>query len=501
MAFMIYNDHDASIILDQLLISRNSLKTKVLTIVLKGTTDNFTETGASKLAKCLCALDERPIVHVRIASSLSDLAFVHNVVKIIYLKGNKPELYVFDSYHQHPEEFNNHCLQLQQNHQSLKEYTFEPSLGKAASIQFGVSLLGNTVLQKLTLPDIGFALDKARALAAGICNSALTTLVINNISYDWGTLRIICQDGIQASGRNCNLTISAGRLDTIELAEIAPCLQSLTLENVNVELMQSDQSHFQILCEGLGGHTSNLLSLTLQQCRLDDGAMAILASRLHNLRAMKTLNVADNRIGDDSIAVFVENWPEDSKLELLDLDFNLISTVGVQRLMTALPNRRAMKTLILTSNAFGFDGVGMIGNHLPSLRLKYIHLGEMSISNEVERTRAMQTWLRGIKANYFLQNYDVQCHGRPRLEIEHEISFYTKLNQYGRHLLTIANDVPPTLWCLIFAKARIDRAFSLSIMFLSLVEQPHLVNERRSRKRETLQPTATRSARLRMEKS
>ncbi len=501
---MIYNDRDASIILDQLLISRpthpyyNSLKTKVLTIVLKGKTD-FTKTGASKLAKRLCALDERPIVHVRIASRYMDFKFVQKVVKIIYLEGNKPELYVFDSYHERPETFNNLCRQLQQNHQSLKEYTYK-SLGNAASIQFGMSLHGNTVLQKLTLQD--FTLGQARALPAGISNSAMTTLVINNLSFDGCKLGIICQFGIRASGRLWNLTISAPAemLKTIELAEIAPCLQSLTLENVNMGL-PSDQSQFQILCEGLGGHTSNLLGLTLQQCRMDDGAMTILANGLHNLRSMKTLNVADNRIGDNSIAAFVDNWPEDSELEVLDLGYNLITSDGLQRLMTALPNRRAMKTLNLMRNAFGCDGVEIIGNHLPNLNLREIMIGEVSMVDQAARTQAMNSCLRGIHANYFLRHLDIRGYSLPQLEFKDEITLFTELNKYGRRLL-IADNVPPALWCLILAKARIEREFSLSMIFYFLVEQPPLVNERQGGKRRkrqtTAEPTKRRSARLRL---
>ncbi len=514
---MIYNDRDA-IILDQLLISRptHGLKANDIIIYLEGTTA-FTETGASNVAKCLRAVkqNEKPIVRVKIASNLSDFTFVLNVATILYLQGNKPELHVHEPfYHRHSHKFNNLCRRLRQNHRALRMYFMKGSISEAKMIQFGISLHGNTALQTLELwvETYSFTIDHAHALAAGICNSALTTLIIYNLhsnatGVDGDKLKIICQNGIQASGRKWNLTIctpSEGRLDTSALAEIAPCLDSLTLNNVNIGL-PNDQSHLRYLSDRLRGPTSNLLGLTLRLCRLDDGAMTILASGLHNQRSMTTLNLADNRIGDDSIAAFVENWPEDSKLELLDLRDNLITTVGLERLMTALPNRHAMKTLMLRSNAFGFDGVEMIGNHLPNLRLKDFRLGGTSIlSSQVTRTRAMHSLLRGIKANYFLQNLDIQYYSFPRLELTHEITFYTKLNLYGRHLLTLANDVPPALWCLLFAKARIDREFSpVSIIFYFLVEQPHLVNERKGRKRrkrQTSHPTR-RSARLRIEKS
>jgi Ran GTPase-activating protein (RanGAP) involved in mRNA processing and transport len=126
---------------------------------------------------------------------------------------------------------------------------------------------------------------------------------------------------------------------------------------------------------------------------------------------MKSLNLADNHIGDADIASFVENWPEDSRLELLDLQGNQINTtVGVQGLMTALPNRRAMKTLNLTGNGFGFREVEMIGNCLPNLKIREIHMGEVMFDvDEMRRIRVMDRWLQGIKANHFLQT--IYMHG------------------------------------------------------------------------------------------
>jgi hypothetical protein len=216
---------------------------------------------------------------------------------------------------------------------------------------------------------------------------------------------------------------------------------------------------------------------------------------------MTTLNLAGNLIGDVGIAAFVENWPEDSNLESLDVSRNSMTSGGLQQLMAALPNRRSMKILNLSRNKFGSDGLEMIGNHLPNLRLQEMDLRNLSMSNPVASTRAMQSLVRGIKDNYFLEHLDIDC----SRVLEHEINFYTKLNKSGRHLL-IANDVPPTLWCSIFAKYRIERdEFSLSMIFYFLVEQPLLVNERQGgkrRKRRTTntQPTKRCSARLRTSK-
>jgi hypothetical protein len=509
MAFIrIKNDRDV----DQLLISRSH----VLQICLEGTTE-LTEKGARKVATCIRSMDERPVVRIRVASHMSDFAFVFRVAQILYLEGNKPELYVYDvDDAKHPNSrmfyFNKSCLHLQRNRPELEEYVFESSLSKTASIQLGISLHGNTALKTLALwvDTNNFTIDHARALAAGICNSALTTLIIhkagfNSTGFDEDVLRFLWQEGIQASGRMMkSLTLSASgqRLDTRELAEIVPCVESLTLRYAYVGL-PTDASDFQFFCERLE-RTSNLLGLTLRQCRLDDDAMTKLVIGLRNHRSMKTLDLADNRIREAGITEFVENWPEDSKLELLNLAGNVITSDGLRPLMTALPNRRAMKTLNLMRNAFGCDGVEIIGNHLPNLNIREIMIGGVSMVDQAARTRAMNSCLRGIRANYFLQHLDIRGYSRDsllQLEFKDEITLFTKLNQYGRSLL-IADDVPLTLWCLIFAKARYEREFSLSIMFYFLVEQPHLVNERQGGKRRkrqtTAQPTKRRSARLRL---
>jgi hypothetical protein len=176
LPFMIYNDRDAVILDQQSMIAKpthNARKANEITIHLSGTTA-FTEKGARKIAKWIRELDERPmIVRIQITASMLDFAFVANVVTIMYLQGNKPELYVVDDInHGDRDDFNLRCRELQQNHESLKECTFDQSFGKAASIQFGVSLHGNTTLQTLTLQiDRGLMLDQAHVLAAGVCNS------------------------------------------------------------------------------------------------------------------------------------------------------------------------------------------------------------------------------------------------------------------------------------------------------------------------------------------
>jgi hypothetical protein len=498
--------------LDNLLIARpahHARKAYKIIIHLEGTTA-FTERGARKLAKCLREQDKRMIVRVQVASSMLDFEFVNNVVSIIYLQGNKPELYVHDPNHPHPsEQFNIHCRQLQQNYEFLRAYEFRQSLGEAASIQFAMSLHGNTALEKFTLRfDNDLSTDQdLLSLPAGICNSAITTLAIWNMrmpSTEFGGegLRVLLQEGIQASGRlleSLEINVVMQKLNTNGLAEIIPCVESLSLTYIHFGLPE-DRSHFHSLCEGLE-RTSNLLGLTLHRCKLDDNATRMLFNALLNHRSMKSLNLADNHIGDADIASFVENWPEDSKLELLDLRSNQITTDGVQRLMTALPNHRAMKILILTGNGFGFDEVETIGIHLSNLKIREIYIGEVTMVDEMRRIRVMDRWLEGIKANYFLQTIAIYGNRIIRLEFMDEITFYTMLNRYGRYLLPIANDVPPSLWCLIFAKARIKREFNLSMIFYFLVEQPHLVNERKRRKRRTVQATIVRrSARLRCNK-
>ncbi len=319
------------------------------------------------------------------------------------------------------------------------------------------------------------------------------------MAFDEECLRVLWQEGLLASGRilkSLQVISNGQRLDTTtsDLADIISCVESLDVQHV---VLSRNMRRFRSLCEGLG-RTSNLLSLTRQRCRLCDGAVRMLTIGLRNHRSMKALKFEGNLIGDAGISAIVENWPEDSKLKSLDLSYNSITFVGLERLMTALPTRRAMKTLILRGNSIGFEEVEMIGNQLPNLRLREIVIDQVSMDVQVARIRAMQSLLRGIKANCFLQLLDMTCRRVPRLELGHEITFYTKLNKYGRHLLSIANDVPPTLWCLIFAEARIEREFSLSIIFYFLVEQPHLVNAHKIRKRRTKHRAIRRSARLRV---
>jgi hypothetical protein len=503
---IISNDRDA-LNLYYLLVARtaNPPEANRIVVHLQGTT-KFTEKGARKVVKCILALDERPSVHVMVASSMLDFAFVTKIVKILYLKANKPELYVFDAHDdlRRREEFDHDCRMLQQNQAHLKEYSFGSLRSKAVSIQFGISLQGNTELQTLSLGiDGDLSPDIARALAAGICNSAVTNLIIRTM-YLSSTgiagdgLRTLWIEGIRASGRilkSLELIAIRGReLNTSGLAKTISCVKYFALKGTSMGLPE-DKSYFQSLCERVE-HSSNLLGLTLQECGLDDDAMTMLAIGLRNHRTMRKLDLFHNSIGDAGIAALVENWPADSRLELLNLGQNSIGLDGLQQLMTTLANRHALKTLILENNSFGCYRVQIIGNHLPDLRLREMVLGHFYIFGDESMTRvlhALHSWLRAIKPSYFLQCLDLSW-PHP-LELTHEINFYVKLNERGRYLL-VANDVPPALWCLIFAKCRTEGDYycecSSSILFYFLLEQPHLVREHRRSKRRPPQPTLAR---------
>jgi hypothetical protein len=429
-----------------------------------------------------------------------DFAFVANIVTILYLNANKPELYVFDA-NSRQGGFDHNCRMLQQNQKHLKDYTYGGLRSGAASIQLGVSLQGNTELQTLTLwNNDDLSPDIARTLAAGICNSAVTNLIIRR-SYSSSTgfagdgLRTLWLEGIQASGRilkSLQVTAISGReLNTSGLAETISCVEYFSFKGTSMGLPEN-KSHFQCLCERVE-RSSNLLGLTLQECGLDDGAMTMLAIGLRNHRTMQKLNLFHNSIGNAGIAAFVENWPADSRLELFNLGQNSVGLDGLQQLMTTLANRHALKTLILEINSFGCNGVQIIGNHLPDLRLREIVLGHFYIFGDKSTTRALHalhTWLRAIKPSHFLQRLDLRW-PHP-LELMHEINFYVKLNKWGRYLL-VTNDVPPALWCLIFAKCRTKdvyyRESSPSILFYFLLEQPHLVREHRRSKRRPAQLT------------
>ncbi len=123
--------------------------------------------------------------------------------------------------------------------------------------------------------------------------------------------------------------------------------------------------------------------------------------------AIKTLDLSDNLIRDEDIAIFVCMWNTDSLIEALILNENLISPGGAQLLLKAAASHLAFSKLSLeSSDMLGYDGLRMIGEELSSNRLIDLNINSCMIERmPASKDLACQALAKGLSESETIQNF------------------------------------------------------------------------------------------------
>ena len=125
----------------------------------------------------------------------------------------------------------------------------------------------------------------------------------------------------------------------------------------------------------------SLTSLNLGDNRIgDDGAKA-LATALKNNTSLTSLNLLGNRIGDDGAKALATALETNTSLTSLELGFNRIGADGATALATALKNNTSLTSLNLLNNDIGDEGANALAaalktnTSLTSLELGFNGIG------------------------------------------------------------------------------------------------------------------------------
>jgi hypothetical protein len=217
-------------------------------------------------------------------------------------------------------------------------------------------------------------------------------------------------------------------------------------------------------------HNTSLQQLCMCRNELGNDGLKVLAEGLACNSSITSLKLTNNHIGDQGISDFARLWTSASAIECVDLSCNAIGPVGAHQLLKTTTNHRLLQSLSLAENVnIGIKGLQMIGEVLPTLKLKTLDISsrpswELS-SNTLYLSRGFKATelavkkvsglalVKGLESNFCLHELSVSSVDIP-VSFKKDLRFYTDLNKQGRFLLTKQNELPPMIWCHLLAKCR-----------------------------------------------
>jgi hypothetical protein len=158
-------------------------------------------------------------------------------------------------------------------------------------------------------------------------------------------------------------------------------------------------------------YRSQLLTLCLGGCDLDDKDMLTISLALAENRSLHTLRAPKNKVSNMGIKFFCQNWSRDSPLRELNLYHNFIGATGAGLLLQTITQRPAMEILLLNGNPLiGHAGLQMVGAQLPFLHLKHLDMTRSVVTPESETkctqesTDAARALADGLRGNTSLES-------------------------------------------------------------------------------------------------
>jgi hypothetical protein len=267
-------------------------------------------------------------------------------------------------------------------------------------ILLGQSLIGNTHLRDIRFNNLRLTEAVARSLAAGISQSKLEILLFRESIYEenppkQGKFRRILLEGIRCcrTVRNFRASNISDRDEVKELAAVLPFMYSLETLAI-FEFYSSGDRYARLVSEVLIRQPS-LQILVLCNGVLEGADVLLIATALHQNRSLLTLELFNCKIDDRAVGLLVTHWHPDSRISRLYLESSQFGPAGVQLLLQAAREHRALRKLRLSGNGqIGLEGLRLIGNFLPNLQhmthLQIRHCARLNEFDDLSCEAALQ---------------------------------------------------------------------------------------------------------------
>ena len=271
-------------------------------------------------------------------------------------------------------------------------------------------------------------------------------------------------------------------LNSVSLnANVAAALGASLAELPNIKRLDLTDSRFldngiELLAQGLAINTS-LEYVCATECNLMDEEVAQVVSNLENHPSIRELEICFNKCRGGGVAALIRLL-ESTKLEKLKMGFQAFGEakkIHLSPLLDALSNNVFLKELELGGNSIRDDDVPNIvdalctNSTLETLDLAENRVSDYGISLLADRFNDFGALRRlGLDSNRFgeagirflaqalelsLVVHDIEVDDVLKKSGDWEkVAYYLDLNWGGRNLLQ-ANNIPPSLWPLVLARA------------------------------------------------
>ncbi len=331
----------------------------------------------------------------------------------------------------------------------------------------------NTHLRRLCLDCGPNVYDTAGDLASAVENAKLTHLDLGWTKFEGQSTEIASCLLYAARISPTIQHLEVATLEDMGIEDIANCMNDLESLHLSGDFIEGD---VQLLCGGIRS-TSTLTVLELDRISGLDAAndFRMLSRALSNNSSLVTLRLGDCGMVDNDVKALLQHWSPDSQIHTLALTNTSIEVEGALLLIQTASSLPVMERLSIKGNTLiGYEGLANIAMVLSTVVLKELNVASCA------RTRTRHDPIhseasvvvggliaKGMEANTHIVELDVSDNGFDDAGQE-ELYFYTLRNHFSPWLSDV--QLPPTLWCHVFAEYSQNAAF----VFHFLQQQPTL---------------------------
>jgi NLR family CARD domain-containing protein 3 len=326
----------------------------------------------------------------------------------------------------------------------------------------------------------------ARAMADFLRNNTtIQEFRLTDSQLTGNALQILCESGLKYNTSIQRLYLINDDLMGIDSAEHLSAIVNGVCQVEELYLGENnlEDSGVAILSNAIiqKGPESTLSVLDVRSNNLTATGALSMQGLIVNGSNLKTLIISNNELGDNGVMAIARGLQQSSKgsLEKLDVNANIISSVGAVALAmmlrmnkslselnlsynnigdegavaiaAALQVNKTLRCLSLRRNGIGNNGVQKIAESLPHMSA----LKELILSkNHINQMGALAL-LRGLRSNVHLEYLNIEEKVSDSVVLR-EIVHWMRLNKAGRRIFRSRNTVPRPLWSYVYGRISDD---------------------------------------------